>query len=179
MEIRGPLHNDECSQFSKKMALFQEYQKHVNDQHYGVWKYKCGYCSLIFDDRKECLQHTRKVHRQHEFKLKPMKEQPAKSKVFPSKVKIKGVCHLCGSNSNDIKWHMYYNHSTSDPILCTQCDQLFPTQQKLNGHMRNIHIKTPCPHCGILVTKKTLHRHILQKHTANHEKPYQCQEKKQ
>ena len=31
MEIRGPLHNDECSQFSKKMASFPEYQKHVND----------------------------------------------------------------------------------------------------------------------------------------------------
>ena len=177
LKQRGPLHNDECSQCSRKMASFHEYQNHVNDQHYGVWKYKCGYCSLIFDDRKECLRHTRKVHRQHEFKLKPTKEQPVKSKVFASKVKIKGVCHLCGSNSNDIKWHMYYNHSTSDPILCTQCDQLFPTQQKLNGHMRNIHIKTPCPHCGVLVTKKTLHRHILQKHTANHEKPYQCQEK--
>ena len=169
---RGPLHNDECSQCSKKMASFQEYQNHVYDQHYDVWKYKCGYCSMIFDDRKECLQHTRKVHRQHEFKLKPKKEKPVKSKPE----NMKGVCHLCGANSNNIKVHMKYNHHGQSTYPCSQCDKICQTKAKLRVHMGNVHLKTPCPHCGLLIKHKKLYHHIYQKHTADHEKPYPCQD---
>ena len=167
----GPLHNDECSQCSKKMGSFREYQNHVNDQHYGVWKYKCGYCPLIFDERKECWKHTRDAHRQHEFKLRPKKEKRAKSKTE----KIETVCHLCGSNTKNIQQHMSYNHTQSGPYPCSQCDQICDTQAKLKGHMGNVHLKKPCYQCGEMVKSKKMYHHILQKHTADHEKPYQCQ----
>ena len=59
----GPFHNDKCSQCSKKLVSYKEYQDHVRDQHYGIWKYSCGFCGDIFNDEKECKSHTLIIHR--------------------------------------------------------------------------------------------------------------------
>ena len=40
LEKRGPFHNEECSQCPKKLTSYEEYQDHVNMQHYGLWKYR-------------------------------------------------------------------------------------------------------------------------------------------
>ena len=40
LENRGPFHNDECTQCPKNLTSFEEYQEHVNVQHYGLWKYR-------------------------------------------------------------------------------------------------------------------------------------------
>ena len=58
----GPLHNDECTQCSQKMTSFNEYKDHVNNKHFGVWKFKCGFenCGEMFEKDIECKRHIEK-----------------------------------------------------------------------------------------------------------------------
>ena len=166
MEVRGPLHNDECSQCSKKVSSFKEYQNHVNDHHYGIWKYKCGFCEFIFDKEKECLKHTRAIHRIKQIK-NPKLEKEKKPK------KISGICYECGSTANNISNHMNYYHGSKDPIPCQQCEQLFYSNSRLNKHIKKVHLRTQCPSCGDMV-KGEMDKH-MQKHISIYERPHKCE----
>ena len=172
LKKRGPLHNDECSQCSKKVNSYKEYQDHVNAQHYGIWKYKCGFeiCGEIFDEETQYLKHTRK----HTRKIPPQKENQSpieeKKKSWNMKNKQTGICEECGFTSNDILTHVRLKHSKV-PVKCNLCDQVFKCQQKLHGHKGQVHFLTQCPHCGLVLPKKKINYHIRQIHTPDSEKP--------
>ena len=166
LQKRGPLHNDECSQCSKKMSSFKEYQNHVNDHHYGIWKYKCGFCEFIFDKEQECLKHTRATHRQRRKEI----QNPKLDKEKPKKTS--GICEECGSTTNNISYHMNYFHVSKDPITCTQCEQVFYGKSKLNKHFKNVHLKFQCPKCGKIVPRLEDH---MQTHIPIHERPHKCE----
>ena len=57
---KGPHHNDQCAQCSRKILTNKEYNMHVVEEHYGNWKYKCG-------RRNICISTSRNVHQQHAF----------------------------------------------------------------------------------------------------------------
>ena len=57
IQKKGPHHNDQCSQCSRKFETYEEYKTHVEEEHYGKWKYKCGFCEEMFDERKDLKHH--------------------------------------------------------------------------------------------------------------------------
>ena len=174
LQKRGPLHNDECSQCSKKLSSYKEYQDHVNTQHYGIWKYKCGFeiCGEFFDDETQYLKHinihTRKMPQEEKTEVKKV---PKKSGHLENKQK--GFCHECGKTFNYIMNHIRIRHSQ---VLCKceLCDQTFKSLAELYQHKGKVHFKTQCPNCGLMVSNNNLKYHILQKHTPDNEKPHQC-----
>ena len=171
LQKMGPLHNDECSQCSKKFSSYKEYQDHINTQHYGIWKYKCGFenCGEIFDDEIIYLKHIRYVHtRNVKIKMKRVSKKGRQSKQ-------KGICDECGKTSNDIVKHVRTRHSKV-PIKCELCDLTFKCIAERDQHKGLVHLKIMCPDCGKIVQTRKLKYHILQKHTPDNEKPHQCQQ---
>ena len=58
----GPYHGDECVQCPFKFTTYEEYCDHVNKDHFGRWKYRCGHCLEMFDQNKDVKRHYRHVH---------------------------------------------------------------------------------------------------------------------
>ena len=52
----------QCIQCPEKFSSYEEHCKHVENTHFGKWKYKCGLCELIFDQKDEIKSHRAKVH---------------------------------------------------------------------------------------------------------------------
>ena len=174
LQKRGPLHNDECSQCSRKISSYKEYQDHVESQHYGIWKYKCGFeiCGEIFDEQSLYLKHAKNHTRKPHTRKIPQKENqsPIEEKIKVQKISQKGICEECGITSNNISTHVRVKHSKV-PVKCNLCDEVFSCQQKVDGHKGLVHFKEPCPHCGLILPKKKFSYHILQFHTPDNEKP--------
>ena len=175
LKQKGPLHNDECTQCSKKFSTFKEYQDHVNNQHYGVWKYRCGFenCGEMFDNDKKCIMHGRVTHRQKE--LKPNKEKTQTAKPKPSNEFV-GICETCGfhyKTKATYNSHMYYHHNNKDRNKpCPVCNKIV---LKPKVHMKAMHLETMCPHCGKMISgTTTLRNHIKSVHTSMKDRPLKC-----
>ena len=173
----GPLHNDKCSQCSKKLVSYQEYQNHVRDQHYGIWKYSCGFCEELFDDEKQCKSHTLIIHR----RKNKTKTSGISKKDKPINAEFVGVCELCGysyKTKAGYNSHMYnhHKHKDQDPVTCDSCGRQFKHQSKHKGHMTEVHLEHQCPQCGILIAgKNNLRNHILSAHTSMEDRPLKCE----
>ena len=163
----GPLHNNECTQCSEKMTSFKEYKDHVNNQHFGVWKFKCGFenCGEMFEEDKNCKYHTRLAHRQHE--LKPKKE---KTNV------LIGICDICGyhyKTKSNYSYHMYNKHKSKD--LNKKCPYCNKARPMLTQHIKHVHLETMCPQCGKMFSgTKKLNTHIKSAHTSMEDRPLKC-----
>ena len=124
------------------MTSFKEYQDHVNNQHHGVWKYRCGFqnCGEMFDDSKKCKNHTRLVHRQHG--LKPKKAKPPKPKV-----EFDALCQECGihyKTKSKFTAHMYYHHNKKDlRVVCPHCKKTI-LKPRLKQHIKGVHLEIQC-----------------------------------
>ena len=44
----------------------------------------------------------------------------------------------------------------------------------LNQHIKKVHEKTPCVHCGQLISLSYMNRHIQAQHTTDNEKDHKC-----
>ena len=173
----GPLHNDECAQCSQKMTSYNEYRDHVNNKHFGVWKFKCGFenCGKMLDEAKDCQNHTRIVHRQHE--LKPKKERIKKPKVSKESALI--FCEQCGkhfTNKANYGYHIQSFHSKEALTeMCPHCNKSF-IKVRLNKHIKNVHLETQCPQCGKIISGiGTLANHIKSVHTSMEDRPLKCE----
>ena len=175
LKLRGPLHNDECTQCPKKFSTFKEYQDHINDQHYGVWKYRCGFenCGELFDDEKKCKQHTRLVHRQQEFKLKEKKPPKPSNELI-------GICDICGyhyKTKPSYNFHMYTKHISKDlSKKCPHCNQVRPRLSLIKSHIKQVHLETQCSECGKMLSgTDRLRNHMKSAHTAMEDRPHKCE----
>ena len=95
------LHFQECIQCPEKFSSYEEHCKHVENLHFGKWKYKCGLCEITFDQKDEIKSHRAKVHT---VKREPNNvkkdggsggenqdgEKSPKKKIAPK------VCDICG-----------------------------------------------------------------------------------
>ena len=52
----------QCIQCPEKFSSYEEHCKHVENTHFGKWKYKCGLCEITFDQKDEIKSHRAKVH---------------------------------------------------------------------------------------------------------------------
>ena len=162
LEKRGPLHNDECSQCSKKMPTYEAYQDHVKEEHFNIWKYKCGAldCGAIFITSEESKKHYRSVHTQHKRERK---------KYIPRSKG--GICDQCGITFRNLSTHKSAIHG--DPVICKECGRKCPTAYSLKVHIKKVHVKKICPVCGDFVND--LSRHKKTKHSSESDKPHGCQ----
>ena len=176
----GPLHNEECTQCSKKMSSFKEYQEHVNEQHYGVWKYRCGFdnCGEIFDSAIECRSHTSSIHH----------KKIVVSTGLPKKVRdtSKKVCEICGAlvTTTYIKRHVCKSkqkeRQQAKTYPCTKCKQVFPSESERVKHKRNIdtpchkYFMTFCQLCGKSIALGARMNHMISFHTKPEDKPFKC-----
>ena len=188
LKTQGPLHNDECAQCSRKINSFEEYQDHVKDQHYGIWKYKCGHCGEMFHTEQDCQKHIyiscyqkevqkdykcdscNKLFSEERYLKRHITKVHNETKEISKKPEI---CHLCGASAISLQAHMKYNHSTDQELKCSYCDKTFLNRRKLNYH-EQIHIQQPCPICGKMVKKPKVLYHMRQNHTSNEDKPFKC-----
>ena len=188
---KGPFHNDECSQCFEKMTSYQEYCNHVKIKHSGIWKYRCGHCEDLFDENEELLKHSESFHPKKTQKTRKIvteeerKIKEKEGKIYDSKrgqwikpwvpkgmKKYPGFCDLCAKMSQDIEYHMYYQHHT-DPVQCNECKKTFKNRETLWGH-QEIHKLQPCSICGKMIKKPKMTYHIRSNHMSNEEKPYRC-----
>ena len=93
----------ECIQCPEKFSSYEEHCKHIENSHFGKWKYKCGLCELIFDQKDEIKSHRAKVHT---VKREPnsIKKDGAGSSAgenqdgekSPKKKIAPKICDICG-----------------------------------------------------------------------------------
>ena len=177
LSFMGPLHNDECTQCSKKISSFKEYQEHVNKHHYGIWKYRCGFvnCGELFDKAKDCHNHTSSIHHKVAFHT----GLPKESRILPKK-----ICEQCGFLGH-LKQHVCkskakerFEAKTEHP--CNKCKQIFPTFKELKKHKRSRdtpchkHYVIFCDLCGKELRPGSRSYHMLMAHTKSEDRPFKC-----
>ena len=180
MKYYGPLHNEECTQCLKKMSSFKEYQEHVKEQHYNIWKYRCGFvnCGEIFEYAKDCKSHTRSIHHQVVFSTGLSKKSMARPKVnAPLK---KEICEECGIlvTIGHMKQHICKSKRI---VKCHKCKKVFPSQGELGKHQRNRddpchkNFMRFCQLCGKgCISTGKLTYHMLSAHTKSEDRPHKC-----
>ena len=168
MKRKGPFHNDECCHCFQKMPSFQAYQDHIKNQHYGVWKFKCGKCSdQAFIHKKDFNSHIRVFHSTKSVEQKKVKTN---NEHKSSTITTMTICSICGMKPKNISTHMRSNHG--EPIPCQHCGKTCAGPQKLYHHIRMVHQKTFCPKCGEMVTgSKDNH---MKRHIPPDERPHKC-----
>ena len=86
------------------------------------------------------------------------------------------VCPDCGKSVRGLKWHRDTMHS-AEKHKCSKCEIEFSNIHYLKEHIKNVHEKVPCVHCGKLFgLGKGMVRHIDTQHTSNDEKKFRCDE---
>ena len=180
LKFFGPLHNEECTQCLKKMSSFKEYQEHVKEQHYGVWKYRCGFenCGEIFDTAKDCKRHTSSIHHKVVFHT----GLPKKSRIHKKNDSLKKeICEECGCLVTYMNRHVCKSKQkakTEHP--CNRCKQIFPSVSELSKHKRNRDAPCHkfymryCQLCGKGLMVGKLSYHMISVHTKSEDKPNKC-----
>ncbi len=163
IELKGPHHDEECSQCPVKLQSYEDYQKHVNDVHEGKWRYKCGFCKEMFDAKWELRSHCKALHVSRPVNAKKKKDYVPKKKV----------CNVCGSLVSNLKIHIEGVHGSAHHP-CSHCTLVFKTIPSLQRHIEWVHVKMPCTECGEMVGVRKMTRHIEQKHTSIYDRKFKC-----
>ena len=105
-------------------------------------KFKCDICSDIFDTKDKLEKHVKSSHKESDRGERG--ETPTTYK-----------CDNCGEEFRSRKERQDHmakdcpkapagseeeSHGTEDSFRCTECDLTFPSQEKLDMHMRDIHL---------------------------------------
>ena len=98
-------------------------------------------------------------------------KQPRKK--YKNKVLKDKLCPECGKSVAQLLNHMNSVHS-NQKLLCPHCDRICKSKMILNHHIKKVHEKLPCIHCGKLISLLNMTKHIQVQHTPDSEKKYQC-----
>ena len=83
------------------------------------------------------------------------------------------VCTICGRSTKNISGHMKSLHEINEQ-KCPHCDKVLQNTYKLKGHIKTVHEKLPCVHCGELIPVSVMGEHIKGQHTSNDDKRHKC-----
>jgi len=166
MKARGPYHNDECAQCSKKLPSYDEYRIHVELEHNGSWKFKCGHCKNCFDSEVALKSHVSFTHKVARERGENVKKKSA--------IKDK-VCEECGKNVRDLKGHVDMVHRNYK-VPCTLCGHFAKNKYALKRHMEWFHEEIPCDICGVMIGKRKMTEHVSSKHTSIYDRKFKCEQ---
>ena len=172
MQKKGQFHDDQCAQCERKFTTYEEYKTHVEEEHYGKWKFKCGFCQECFDEKKE-LKHHSFIHPDATGDVPlpmPLPKPPAKKK---KSAPVRKVCPECGLNVYNLTNHMIGVHG-NQKHTCQHCQLVLKTKARLQKHIEWIHEKAPCEQCGEMVGIAKMQRHVASKHTSIYDKRFKC-----
>ena len=103
-------------------------------------------------------------------KCKDIPKIPLKRKQSPKKI---AVCTICGKSTNNVKLHSRTVHEI-DKQKCPHCDKVLQNPIRLKEHLRKVHEKVPCAHCGKFIPVAVMGMHIQAQHTSNDNKRHKC-----
>ena len=83
------------------------------------------------------------------------------------------VCTVCGKSTNNISGHSKSVHEINEQ-KCPHCDKVLQNPSRLKGHIKTVHEKLPCVHCGELIPVSVMSEHIRAQHTSNDDKRHKC-----
>jgi len=83
------------------------------------------------------------------------------------------LCPDCGKNFQNLKTHYEQQHG-NEKVNCPHCPKVFYSKQYLYNHVRSVHTKVPCIHCGKLIGESRMKYHLMQ-HAPNDEKKFKCE----
>ena len=164
--------------FDKYVSLVQSYSSESNETIISIEENQSKMVSCDSDDLLNLSDEKEEIHdikSQINSEMLLNEEQDANVKhikVTPSKKhKSALVCDVCkvrkGFQTRQAhQRHMIKNHNTH--ISCDQCSEEFTEVDAYKGHIFKVHGQAkmcPCPHCGIVVQKRCLRKHIFSKHT--------------
>ena len=75
------------------------------EQHYNIWKFRCGHCEMIFETDEEEETHRRLMHK---AKRKVRERKTPKAPQPP--VNKERVCNQCGAIVANLSNHMQLVH---------------------------------------------------------------------
>ena len=73
-----------------------------------------------------------------------------------------------------MKEHMIVAHN-KEKHICSICKVEKPSLNRLKHHMNINHIRIPCEHCGKLLGKAMMKRHIRDCHSSHEDKKFKCE----
>lgn len=166
-----------CHLCSKAFRTVTLLRNHMNT-HMGVRPHKCPDCEMAFVTSGELVRHRRYKHT-NEKPFKCNMCDYASVEVSKMKRHVRShtgerpfPCCLCSYASRDtykLKRHMR-THSGEKPYECYVCHAKFTQSGTLKMHVLQKHTqnvpKYHCPHCGIVISRKSdLGVHLRKLHT--------------
>ena len=189
-KVLAPEEHLTCSQcdFTKKVVTKYDrrlFQNHVKNHKLEVLD--CG-CNLIFDTMLAKKRHMELVHSNLErVQCKQCNFVGTKYAMTVHVDRIHDVkncaCEICGEicrTSNDLKSHHNLKHKV---YQCKVCNEEIIGYRALTTHRVNYHGRERkkkqsaiCEECGYKSSsERALELHIMNQHTNNTDKPFQCQ----
>lgn len=163
---KGPKHDDQCAQCTERFTTHAQYRAHVSERHLGRFKWKCGFCDDVYDEKRDLKQHLL-LHTGGGTEEPKKKE---KKKSYPQRK----MCPECGLNVFNLNNHITSVHGNQRHV-CEHCSGVFKSIVLLKGHINKVHIKVQCSTCGDMVSKSKLPFHMQQKHTPSSERKHKCE----
>ena len=157
----------ECSFTSGSKLTFT---KHT---HVLYGEFKCEICKEIFTKNERLQAHRRDYHSieiAHPFKCGECEYKTHNKYSFNQHMKInhnkqKEVCHICGKECKNLKYHIRTVHEGNTIIICNICGKSVSKLQystHMNNHNQSDNI---CTICGRFTrSKKKLIMHLSQEH---------------
>lgn len=124
--------NNTCNVCGEKFRFLGELHKHRKKVHQLVDNYVCDVCGATFARQTQYKEHENLHTREKTY-----------------------LCDLCGKaflHNSTLRDHMRQHRDVAnrDKVPCTLCPKRFPSQKRLNHHVRNIHLQEKnhkCSYC--------------------------------
>lgn len=99
-------------------------------------------------------------------------------KIEKETKKMTYTCSDCGkeyNNKKNLVDHQKIKHQNILPFSCEHCDKRFPSGSMMRTHIKNVHSREKCPHCGVEISNKYwFRRHLLTAHGVKQDGALQC-----
>jgi len=159
-QCKGEYHDAKCRVCDSFEAKTRpELLNHFEKVHNGVQQFKCGRCPEYFPAKGFLRQHKTKCVNYQQSMC------PECGKMVGKLAKHLSLVHRGKKDDQEVR--------QTFPCTVSGCKIVCSSKSGLIGHME-IHEQIQCDICGATCTQATYKRHMIQKHTPDHLKPFVC-----